>query len=91
MISLFVSNFRYDVTEDDLREIFEPYGPVQRVKVLIDRETGRSRGFGFVELEDGLRAIAELDGCEWGGRTLRVREDDRRDQSRPRPVQQETR
>ena len=65
------------MTEDELREAFSEYGDVSSVKILSDRETGRSRGFGFVEMpnqSEGEAAVAQLNGKELGGRTLRVNE-----------------
>ena len=64
-------------TEDELRQIFEPFGQVDRVSIMTDRDTGRSRGFGFVEMasnEDGEKAITALNGSQVGGRTLNVNE-----------------
>ena len=67
-MSVYVGNLSYDVTEDDLSQIFAEYGTVKRVQLPTDRETGRLRGFGFVEMaadaeEDA--AISALDGAEW--------------------------
>jgi RNA recognition motif-containing protein len=65
------------MSEDELREAFAAYGDVASVKILSDRETGRSRGFGFVEMpnqSEGEAAVAQLNGKELGGRTLRVNE-----------------
>jgi RNA recognition motif-containing protein len=74
-MSVYVGNLSYDVTEDDLSQIFAEYGTVKRVQLPTDRETGRLRGFGFVEMaadaeEDA--AIEALDGAEWMGRDLKV-------------------
>ena len=65
---LFVGNLPYDTTEEDLRSLFTPYAEPSYVKIITDRETGRSKGFGFVELEDAAadKAIAELNGKEMG-------------------------
>jgi RNA recognition motif-containing protein len=74
---LYVGNLAYSVTSDELQEIFEQYGQVRSAQVLSDRETGRSRGFGFVEMENDAEAdeaIAALDGQEHGGRRLTVNE-----------------
>lgn len=74
-MSIYVGNLSYDVTEDDLTSTFSEYGPVKRVQLPTDRETGRKRGFGFVEMEneaDEQKAIDELDGAEWMGRSLKV-------------------
>ncbi len=74
--TLYVGNLPYTTSEDDLKEVFVPYGEVSSAKIITDRETGRSRGFGFVEIEsDGAqKAIEALDGKEFGGRSLRVNE-----------------
>ena len=69
-MSIYVGNLSYEVTQDDLRQVFEEYGTVKRVQLPTDRETGRMRGFGFVELdkeEDEAAAIDALDGAEWMG------------------------
>ncbi len=75
MKNIFVGNLSFQTTEADLRTAFEPYGAVSRVSILTDRDTGRSRGFGFVEMEDdqqGDAAIAALNGSEVDGRALNV-------------------
>ena len=75
MKKLYVGNLAWGVTDDDLQSLFSQYGGVASAVVITDRETGRSRGFGFVELEDGAdRAIEELNGQELQGRPLRVNE-----------------
>lgn len=77
MKNIFVGNLSFNTKEDELRQLFEPYGQVDRVSILTDRDTGRSRGFGFVEMvsdEDGDKAIAALNGSQIGGRTLNVNE-----------------
>ncbi|HVO81798.1 MAG TPA: RNA-binding protein [Terriglobales bacterium] len=77
MKNIFVGNLDFNTSEDELRHIFEAYGQVDRVSIMTDRETGRSRGFGFVEMantEDGEKAIAALNGTQLGGRTLNVNE-----------------
>lgn len=74
-MSIYVGNLSYKVTEEDLNEIFAEYGSVKRVQLLIDRETGRSRGFGFVEMETDAEedaAIDALNGAEWMGRDMKV-------------------
>lgn len=74
---MFVSNLSFNVQDEDLREFFTPYGEVSSAKVITDRETGRSRGFGFVEMSDdeaAKKAIAELDGADVDGRTIKVAE-----------------
>jgi RNA recognition motif-containing protein len=75
--NIFVGNLSFNTGEDELRQIFEGYGQVERVSILTDRETGRSRGFGFVEMpsdEDGEKAITALNGTQVGGRTINVNE-----------------
>jgi RNA recognition motif-containing protein len=75
--NIFVGNLSFNTNEDELRQIFEPYGQVDRVSILTDRDTGRSRGFGFVEMtsdEDGEKAITALNGSQFGGRTINVNE-----------------
>jgi len=73
---LYVGNLPYSVTEDDIRTMFEEYGAVDAVDLISDRETGQSRGFGFVEMadDDASEAIAALNGTDYGGRSLRVNE-----------------
>lgn len=74
-MSVYVGNLSYDVTEADLNEIFAEYGSVKRVQLPIDRETGRVRGFGFVEMSTDAEedsAIEALDGAEWMGRQMKV-------------------
>ncbi|MBV8050141.1 MAG: RNA-binding protein [Acidobacteriaceae bacterium] len=77
MKNIFVGNLDFNVSEDELRNLFATYGTVDRVTILTDRDTGRSRGFGFVEMtnaEDGEKAIAALNGTQLAGRTLNVNE-----------------
>ena len=76
MKKIYVGNLPWSTTDEDLRELFATYGPVQSSSVVNDRETGRSRGFGFVEMApaDADKAIAELDGRDYGSRALRVNE-----------------
>lgn len=77
MKSLFVGNMNFQTTESDLRALFAPFGQVTRVHMAMDRETGRARGFAFVEMpndEEAAKAIAGLDGKEAGGRNLKVNE-----------------
>jgi cold-inducible RNA-binding protein len=76
-MKLFVGNFSFSTTEDDLRALFEPYGSIDSVAVVTDRDTGRSRGFGFVEMPDrgqAEKAIEALNGKDVGGRTLNINE-----------------
>lgn len=77
MKNIFVGNLSFNTGEQELRQIFEAYGQVDRVSIMMDRDTGRSRGFGFVEMnsnEDGEKAIAALNGSQVGGRTINVNE-----------------
>lgn len=74
---LYVGNLKYTVTSEELQELFEQYGTVSSAQVLSDRETGRSRGFGFIEMtndDEALAAIESLDGQDHGGRRLTVNE-----------------
>ncbi|MDP8962803.1 MAG: RNA-binding protein [Cyanobacteriota bacterium] len=74
-MSVYVGNLSYDVTQEDLSSVFAEYGTVKRVQIPTDRETGRPRGFGFVEMSSDAEedaAIEALDGAEWMGRSLRV-------------------
>jgi RNA recognition motif-containing protein len=80
--NIFVGNLDFNTSEDELRRAFEAYGQVDRVSILTDRDTGRSRGFGFVEMsnsEEGDKAITALNGSQIGGRTVNVNE------ARPKP------
>ena len=74
-MSIYVGNLSYQVTEEDLTSVFAEYGSVKRVQLPTDRETGRKRGFGFVEMNtdaEEAAAIEALDGAEWMGRDLKV-------------------
>jgi RNA recognition motif-containing protein len=74
-MSIYVGNLSYQVTEEDLKRAFGEYGTVNRVQLPTDRETGRPRGFAFVEMETDAQettAIEALDGAEWMGRDLKV-------------------
>ncbi len=74
--TLYVGNLPYQTTEGELKELFEEYGEVNSAKIITDRETGRSRGFGFVEIDEGnaQKAIDSLNGANFGGRNLKVNE-----------------
>jgi RNA recognition motif-containing protein len=77
MKNLFVGNIPHSTTEAELRALFEPHGAVERVSVVTDRETGRSRGFAFVEMTDpgaADKAVTALDGSDLGGRPMKVNE-----------------
>ena len=74
-MSIYVGNLSYSAKEEDLQEVFTEYGKVKRITLPTDRETGRPRGFAFVEMEEEATeeaAIEALDGAEWMGRELRV-------------------
>ena len=74
-MSIYVGNLSYDVTEEDLQDVFQEYGTVKRVKLPTDRETGKVRGFGFVEMandDEEAAAIEALDGAEWMNREIKV-------------------
>ncbi|GAB4546502.1 MAG: RNA-binding protein [Pleurocapsa sp.] len=74
-MSIYVGNLNYEIEQEDLSEVFSEYGNVKRVHLPTDRETGRKRGFGFVEMEteaEEEKAIEVLDGAEWMGRELKV-------------------
>lgn len=77
MKNIFVGNLNYAASEDELRSLFEQFGTVDRVSLITDRDTGRPRGFGFVEMpndDEGDKAIEELNGVMLGGRTLNINE-----------------
>ena len=90
-MNIFVGNLAFSATEQDLRQLFEQYGAVDKVNIITDRDTGRARGFGFVEMPDSRAAqsaIQGLQGKELAGRTLNVNEakprEPRREPSRSR-------
>lgn len=77
MKKIFVGNFAYSMTEGELRSMFEPFGAIESVSLVTDRDTGRVRGFGFVEMpnnDEAEKAIVALNGKDVGGRTLNVNE-----------------
>ncbi len=77
MKNIFVGNLDFGATEESIHSLFQQYGTVERVTLIRDRDTGQSRGFGFVEMTDsaeGDRAIAELNGTNLGGRAINVNE-----------------
>src|SRR2546426_6436178 len=87
-MNIFVGNLALTTTEQDLRQLFEPYGSVETIRIMTDRATGRSRGFGFVEMPDNRAAqtaIDALNGTSLAGRTLTVNE------ARPREPRREPR
>ena len=81
-MNIYIGNISYQTTEDEVQTLFEEHGTVDSVHLISDRETGRSKGFGFVEMpndEEAKKAIEAVDGSEFGGRQLKVNE------ARPRP------
>ncbi|HEY9660189.1 MAG TPA: RNA-binding protein [Allocoleopsis sp.] len=85
-MSIYIGNLSYDVTQDDLTQVFAEYGTVKRVQLPTDRETGRMRGFAFVEMEtdsEESAAIEALDGAEWMGRDLKVNKAKPREDRKP--------
>src|SRR5262247_53995 len=85
-VQIYRGNLAFTVTEQDVRELFAPYGVVDRITLITDRETGRPRGFGFVEMADATAAqaaITALNGQELAGRALNVNEARQRDERRP--------
>jgi RNA recognition motif-containing protein len=93
-MKLYVGNLAFDSTEADLQELFEQFGTVRETHVITDRETGRSRGFGFVTMAnnaEGEAAIAALHGKQFSGRTLTVNEARPKEDRPRRPVSQSRR
>jgi RNA recognition motif-containing protein len=84
--TIYVGNLAYTATEDDLRTLFAAHGAVTAVRVALDKETGKARGFAFVEMDDADadKAIKALDGADLQGRALRINEAQRRDSRPPR-------
>ncbi len=81
-MNIYIGNISYQTTEDDVQTLFGEHGTVDSVHLISDRETGRSKGFGFIEMpndEEAKKAIEAVDGSEFGGRQLKVNE------ARPRP------
>lgn len=86
-MNIFVGNLSYSSTEDAVRQLFESYGDVDSVRIIKDRETGRSRGFGFVEMpneNEARAAIEAINGTDLDGRTLNANEARPRTERRPR-------
>lgn len=76
-MNLYISNLSYNISDEDLRQLFADYGEITSAKVIMDRETGRSRGFGFVELSDdelAKKAIEELNQASYDGRVINITE-----------------
>ena len=87
IMNIYVGNLKYETNDDELREAFEPFGQVESASVIRDRNSGKSRGFGFVEMpdkEEGEAAIKALDGAMLKGRAVRVNEARPREDRRPR-------
>ncbi len=84
MKQIYVGNLPYRASEEEIKDLFEQYGDVTSVKLITDRETGRARGFGFIEMDDenAMKAIEALDGKEFEGRTLKINEAKPREQRR---------
>ena len=77
MLNIYVGNLPYTTTDQDLQDLFSQYGQIAKVSIIMDRETGRSKGFGFVEMAndaEGKAAIEALNGTDFGGRSLTVNE-----------------
>ena len=84
-MNIFVSNLNYRVRREDLNSLFTPYGEVSSARIIVNKETRRSRGYGFVEMseEDGMKAIEALNGTEDMGRTINVAGGNERPQPKP--------
>jgi RNA recognition motif-containing protein len=85
-MTIYIANLSYEVAEEELSKVFAEYGTVNRVQLPTDRETGRQRGFGFVEMgteTEETSAIDALDGAEWMGRNLKVSKAKPREQRKP--------
>ena len=83
-MKLYVGNLPWATSEDDLRAAFAPYKITGYVRIIRDQETGRSKGFGFVEVEEGEKAITEMNGSEFGGRVIKVSQAIRRNAQAPK-------
>lgn len=81
MTKLYVGNLPFTATEDSIRALFAPHGTVEKLSLITDRDTGRPRGFGFIEMSssDAARAVQALNGQDFGGRALKVNEAQERD------------
>ena len=73
-MNIFVGSLSYDVSESEMKELFEEFGEVTSAKIITDRDTGRSKGFGFIEMDNGQEAIDALNGKDVSGRTIVVNE-----------------
>lgn len=83
MTKLYVGNLPFTATEDSVRALFTPHGTVEKLALISDRDTGRPRGFGFVEMAsaDAARATQALNGSDFGGRPLKINEAQERDRT----------
>lgn len=75
-MNIFIANLNFKIRKENLHDIFAEYGEITSAKIIIDRETGRSKGYGFVEMpneEEGRKAVAELNGAEWEGKIITVK------------------
>jgi RNA recognition motif-containing protein len=91
-MNIFVANLNYRIRKENLEGIFAEYGEVSNAKIIFDRDTKRSKGFGFVEMpneEQARKAIAELNGAEWEGKVIMVKESETRPGSEPAPATEE--
>jgi len=87
-MNIFIAGLSYSINDNDLKDLFSEYGEISSAKVIMDRATGRSKGYGFVELADnaaGQKAIEELNGAEYDGRTISVSEARPRTEGGDRP------
>ena len=86
-MNIYIGNLPYQITEDEVKELFAEFGAVQAANIIADRETGQSKGFAFVEMpnnDEALKAISGLDGRDVNGRKLRVNEAKPREERAPR-------
>jgi RNA recognition motif-containing protein len=93
-IKIYVGNLSFDSSEGDLKGLFEAYGAVDSARIIVDQFTNRSRGFGFIEMQDraeGLKAIQELDSKDLGGRALKVNEAKPKTENRGRSAGRDSR
>ncbi|HIZ84969.1 MAG TPA: RNA-binding protein [Candidatus Coprenecus stercoravium] len=88
-MNIFVSNLNYRVRREDLTSLFTPFGEISSARIIVNKETRRSRGYGFVEMseEDGMKAIESLNGTEYMGRTINVAVGNERPQPQEQPEQ----
>ncbi len=87
-MKIFIGGLSYDLTDDELKVAFEAYGEVESATIIVDRDSGRSKGFGFVEMsekEEALKAIEGLNGTDFGGKTITVNEPSPKPKTHKRP------